>query len=147
MRTPNDRPAFVVNVEVLLHEGDRWLLIRRGEAMANAPGLLGGAGGKAELDELGEDVLERTARREVAEEIGVDLTGVELRYVESATFVTDDGDTVINVVFAAPLPPGARPVIASPREVAAIGWFTVTQALQAPDCPPWTERALRKAAS
>jgi hypothetical protein len=40
---------FVVNVEVFLRRGDRCLLIRRGEGMSNAAGLLAGVGGKAEV--------------------------------------------------------------------------------------------------
>ena len=51
-------------------------------------------------------VLHATGRREVAEEIGVDLTGIQLTYVESGSFVTDDGDPVVNVV----LPEHCRPV-------------------------------------
>jgi len=67
---------FVVNVEVYLRRGDRCLLIRRGEGMANAAGMLSGVGGKAEpSDHNRDDILEETARREVAEEVGVDLTG------------------------------------------------------------------------
>jgi 8-oxo-dGTP pyrophosphatase MutT (NUDIX family) len=91
-------------------------------------------------------VLEQTARREVAEEIGVDLTGVRLVYAESALFVTDDGDPVINVVFGAALPSGAQPIAASPDEVAELLWLTAAQAQSHPDCPVWTIRGLRAAA-
>jgi hypothetical protein len=46
-------PRFVVNVEVFLHPGDRWLLIRRGDPEAHAPGTLAGVGGKVEAPGLG----------------------------------------------------------------------------------------------
>lgn len=75
--TTGGRPAFVVNVEVFLHRDDRWLLIERGAEESHAPGALGGVGGKVEppgADRPG--VIEDTARREVLEEIGVDLDGV-----------------------------------------------------------------------
>ena len=144
--TRRGRPAFVVNVEVFLHRGERWLLIKRSEQEAHAAGLLGGVGGKVEADGAEVDVLEETGRREVLEEIGVDLTGVQLSYVESGSFVTDDGDPVVNVVFSGALPAGARPVVASPREVAEIVWLTVAEAAADPDCPRWTLRSLRRAA-
>lgn len=99
--TRGGRPAFVVNVEVFLERDGRWLLIRRGRQEAHAPGTLAGVGGKVETEGAGLDVLEETARREVAEEIGVDLTAAPLSYVESGFFVTDDGDPVVNVVFRA----------------------------------------------
>ncbi|MEV0389948.1 NUDIX domain-containing protein [Nonomuraea sp. NPDC050643] len=139
------RPAFVVNVEVLLERDGRWLLIRRGAQEAHAPGMLAGVGGKVEAEGAGADVLEETARREVAEEIGVELDGVELVYVESGFFVTDDGDPVINVVFRGALPAHAEPVAASAEEVAGLVWLTAAEA--AADCPPWLARSLRRAAS
>ncbi|MGP3960751.1 NUDIX hydrolase [Nonomuraea sp. 3N208] len=144
--TRGGRPAFVVNVEVFLERDSRWLLIQRGSGEAHAAGLLAGVGGKVETDGAGVDVLEETARREVAEEIGVDLTGVELAYVESGFFVTDDGDPVINVVFRGQMPAHATPVAASPQEVAGFVWLTAAEAEADDDCPPWVVRSLRRAA-
>jgi 8-oxo-dGTP diphosphatase len=139
--------VFVVNVEVYLRRGDRCLLIRRGEGMSNAAGKLAGVGGKAEVaeGELGRDgILEETARREVAEEVGLDLTGVALSYVESVFFRADDGDPVINVVFTGELPAGAEPRIASPEEVAEVLWITAAEAAGHAQCPAWTAQSLRK---
>ncbi len=147
--TQQGRPAFVVNVEVFLHRGDRWLLIRRAEQEAHARGTLCGVGGKvgapAITNGLSTRVLEATGRREVAEEIGVDLAGVPLTYVDSASFVTDDGDPVINVVFSGPMPATAEPFAASPDEVAGITWLTLAEAEADPHCPPWTLRSLTQA--
>ncbi|GGO13260.1 NUDIX hydrolase [Microbispora bryophytorum] len=145
--TRGGRPAFVVNVEVFLERDGRWLLIRRGRRQAHAPGMLAGVGGKVEPDGAGLDVLEETARREVAEEIGVDITGTALSYVESGFFVTDDGDPVVNVVFRATMPPHAQPVAASAEEVEGFLWLTAAEAQGDPDCPPWISRSLRRAAA
>jgi 8-oxo-dGTP diphosphatase len=144
--TPAGRPAFVVNIEVFLEHEGRWLLIRRGAGEAHAPGSLAGVGGVVEVGDAGVDVLEDTARREVAEEIGVDLAGVKLSYVESSFFVTDDGDPTINVVFGARLPASARPVMASAAEVAELIWMTAEEAVTAASCPPWIRRSLGRAA-
>jgi 8-oxo-dGTP diphosphatase len=145
--TAHGRPAFVVNVEVFLHREGRWLLIRRAMAEAHAPGTLSGVGGKAEPGQDEPGVLERTARREVAEEVNVDLDGVALTYAESAAFITDDGDPVVNVVFGAELPPGARPEAISPEEVGEVAWMTLAEAVADPHCPPWTVRGLRSASA
>ncbi|MFD0594260.1 NUDIX domain-containing protein [Catellatospora coxensis] len=108
---------------------------------------MAGVGGKVDLPagSVIPDVLEQTARREVAEEIGVDLTGVPLTYIESSLFTTDDGDLVVNVVFAAPLPTDAEPFPASPDEVAAIVHLTFDEADADPNLPPWLRRSLRLA--
>ncbi|MEU6786714.1 NUDIX domain-containing protein [Nonomuraea angiospora] len=145
--TAAGRPAFVVNIEVFLERDGRWLLVKRGEGEAHAPGTLAGVGGKVEVDDGGADVFERAARREVAEEVGVDLAGVDLTYVESGYFVTDDGDPVINVVFTGRLPATATPVAAAPQEVAEVVWLTVAEAEGHPGCPPWILGPLRRLAS
>ena len=58
----------------------------RGE---RTPGRLGLIGGHVEADAPAAGVLEETGRREVAEEVGLDLTGVPLTYLESEYFVTE----------------------------------------------------------
>ena len=145
--TAAGRPAYVVNVETFLHRDGRWLLIRRSAAEAHAAGDVCGVGGKVEAPTLGPEVLEETARREVAEEIGVELDPTALRYVESSLFVTADGDDVINIVFTGPVPAEAVPVVAEPDEVAEILWLTLDEALAEPACQPWTRRALERAAA
>ncbi|MEV0270559.1 NUDIX domain-containing protein [Hamadaea sp. NPDC050747] len=142
--TQAGRPAYVVNVEVVLHRDGRWLLIRRGNE-GHAAGTLAGPGGKVETDGFLPGVLEATGRREVLEEIGLDLDGVPMAYVGNSLFVSDDGDAVVNVVFAAEVPPGAEPYAASPEEVAEILWLTTEEALAHPACPPWTRRTLTEA--
>ncbi|MFF4992340.1 NUDIX hydrolase [Streptosporangium saharense] len=145
--TPVGRPAFVVNVEVFLEREGRWLFLRRGVGESHAPGVLAGVGGKVEGEDAGPGVLERAARREVAEEVGLDLTGIDLTYVESTCFVTDDGDPVINVVFSGHLPPTAVPTPTSPEEVAALTWLTLPEAQTTPTCPPWLLPTLSRLAS
>lgn len=136
---------YAINVDVALHRDDQWLLIVRGAGEAHAAGQLSLVGGTFEVTEPGSDVLERTARREVAEEIGVDLTGVDLVYVESTFFTTDAGEPVLNTVFAAHLPGGADPVIAAPDEVAAVRWSTLSALEADGSCPTWTTQSLRRA--
>ena len=94
------------------------------------------------------DALVQTIELAVAaEEIGVDIAGVALTYVESGYFTSDDGDPVINIVFTGPLPAQAQPFAASPEEVAEIVWLTTAEAEVDSACPPWTLRALRHAGS
>ncbi|MFF3015473.1 NUDIX hydrolase [Streptomyces sp. NPDC057939] len=136
---------YSVNVDVALRRGDEWLLIVRGLKEEHAAGTLSLVGGTVDADTPGGDVITDTARREVLEEIGVDLDAVELSYAESAFFVTDTGSPVINVVLAGELPEQARPVIASPEEVADIRWVTLPALELDAACPPWTLRSVQQA--
>jgi 8-oxo-dGTP pyrophosphatase MutT (NUDIX family) len=139
--------SYVVNVEVFLRRNNRWLLIERGAGESNAPGMLAGVGGQVDVTEPTADVLEETGRREVAEEIGVDLTGVPMRYVHSTFFVADDGLHVINVVFAAALPVDAHPVITDPAEVADILFLPAADLAGDPRCPQWLHDSIARAAA
>lgn len=136
----------IVNVDVALTRNGRWLLIVRGAEERHAPGTLGLVGGKVDTATPGSDILEATARREVAEEIGVDLSGVDLHYVESTLFTNDSGDPVLNVVFAGHLPADARPVIASPAEVAALVWCHEADLEAGQSCPSWTRQSIHRSA-
>jgi 8-oxo-dGTP pyrophosphatase MutT (NUDIX family) len=86
----NDR--FAVTACVLLRRGNAWLLGLRAAGVEYAPGSLGLIGGHVEADDAEASVLESTARREVLEECGIDLTGVALTYLESELFTTERGE-------------------------------------------------------
>ncbi len=70
-----------------LHREGRWLLTVRGQQADHAPNSIGLVGGHLEsptlVDSVGEPallephILENNARREVAEETGMELTGVD----------------------------------------------------------------------
>ncbi len=132
---------------VLLHTDGRWLLTVRGADVDDAAGQLGLVGGHVEQPEAGPGVLEATARREAAEEVGLDLSGVALTYLESEFFTTDAGAGQVSVAFVAAAPAGAQPRPADPDEVAAIGWWTPAEAAADPRCPPWLPGLLARAAA
>lgn len=129
------RTRFEANVCVLLHRDGRWLLAVRSPDLAYAAGQLGLIGGHIE-PVPGPDILESTARREVLEETGLDLTGLPLRYLSSALYVTDDRP-VLTVTFVGELPPGQEPLLAAPDELTAVGWWSLGELSVAPDCAPW----------
>ena len=93
----------------------------------------------------GSGVLEATARREAAEEVGLDLDEVALTYLESAFFTTDAGQGQVSVAFVAHAPADAEPRPADPAEVAAVGWWSADEAAADPRCPPWLPDLLRRA--
>ncbi|MEW2624736.1 NUDIX domain-containing protein [Streptomyces sp. NPDC048106] len=136
---------YSVNVDVALRRGEQWLLIVRGLGEEHAAGALSLVGGTVDAETPGGDVLIDTARREVLEEIGVELDGVRLSYAESTFFSAETGSPVINVVLAGELPDGAEPVIASPEEVADIRWESLPALELDAECPPWTLRSVQQA--
>ena len=74
--------SFVVNVEGAVEKEGRYLMIVRGADVAHAPGALSFPGGKVEAADGPDDALESTLRREIREEVGVEVED-DMRYVES----------------------------------------------------------------
>jgi 8-oxo-dGTP pyrophosphatase MutT (NUDIX family) len=138
---------FAVTVCVLLHRNGRWLLSVRSPDVAYAPGRLGLVGGHVEVDTPTRDVLELTARRELAEETGLDLAAVPLTYLESEYFVTEQGERQVTVTFVAPAPTGAVASVTAPAELSEVGWWTREEAAADSRCPPWLPGLIDRAAA
>jgi ADP-ribose pyrophosphatase YjhB (NUDIX family) len=138
---------YIVNVEAaILHEG-RYLIIQRGEQETHAAGALTLPGGKVEKAGEAGQILETTLRREILEEVGLEIQEPPV-YLESNSFVADDREPVIDIVFLCryqPAEPVAEPRIADPGEVAAIHWMRADQIFQNPKIPPWTRQSIHLA--
>jgi 8-oxo-dGTP pyrophosphatase MutT (NUDIX family) len=130
---------------VLVHRHGGWLLGVRAPGVAYAPGRLGLIGGHVEADAPAAEVLEATGRREVAEEVGLDLTGVPLTYLESEYFVTECGERQVTVTFLAPAPSDQEPRVADPAELTEVGWWTAERAAAESRCPEWLPALLHRA--
>jgi 8-oxo-dGTP diphosphatase len=133
----------IVNVEVAVVWEGRYLLLTRAEGESFAAGLLSPPGGKVEDAGNADDILERTARREVREETGLEIAE-RLCYVESHAFVADDGDPVVDVAFLA-VPAGIDGLSIDPSESAGHRWLTIDEIEGDPLVPPWTRRTIRLA--
>lgn len=134
---------YIVNVEAAILKDDRYLMIIRGEQDSHAPGVLAMPGGKVENAGNAEDILEETLRREIDEEVGIEVQP-DMVYVESKAFTADDGDPVVDVVFLCRYKSGT-PTIGDPGEVAAIHWMTAKEIDKHPKTPPWTRQSIELA--
>ena len=133
----------VVNVEAAVVKDGRYLMIVRGERETHAPGVLSLPGGKVENAGNTGNILEETLRREIAEEVGVEIHD-DVEYVESHAFVADDGKPMVDVVFLCQYKSG-RPTTTDPGEVAAIRWMTAKEVLGHPKTPQWTRQSIELA--
>jgi 8-oxo-dGTP diphosphatase len=138
--------VYAVTVCVLIHRGNSFLLVVRSPGVAYAPNMIGMIGGHVDVTDPARDVLEATARREVAEEVGLDLSGVPLTYLESEFFLTNGGERQITVTFSAPAPASDEPYVNAPDELVEVGWWTLNDLEADPRCPPWLPALVRPAA-
>ena len=138
--------VYAVTVCVLIHRGNSFLLVVRSPGVAYAPNMIGMIGGHVDVIDPEPNVLEAAGRREVAEEVGLDLSGVPLTYLESEFFITNGGERQITVTFAAPAPAGHEPYVNAPDELTEVGWWTLDDLEADPRCPPWLPDLIRRAA-
>ena len=141
-----DAEVYAVTVCVLIQRGDTWLLVVRAPKVAYAPNMIGMIGGHVDVARPQADVLEATARREVAEEVGLDLSELRLRYLESEFFLTDAGERQITVTFTAQAPAKIEPYVNAPEELVEVGWWTLDDLEADPRCPSWLPALIRRAA-
>jgi 8-oxo-dGTP diphosphatase len=132
---------YIVNVEGAVTKDGRYLMVVRGEE-EYAPGGLNFPGGKVEGLENADDVLEETLRREITEEVGLEVED-EMAYLRSSAFLAE-GDPVVDVVFLCRWKSGTARTV-DPAEVAAVRWMTADEAIGHPDTPPWARLSLELA--
>ena len=133
---------FIVNVEGVVTREGRYLLGVRGKGETHEAGVLSLIGGKVEPDDIADDILESTLRRELKEEIALDV-GV-ITYVESHSFVVDPEKPVVDVVFLCQYV-GGEASITDPNEIEALYWMTAEAIHDDPHIPAWTRNSIAKA--
>jgi 8-oxo-dGTP diphosphatase len=133
---------FIVNVEGAIHRNGKWLFIRRSEKEEHAGGGLSLVGGKCEIEGDSRDILERTLKREIFEEVGIEVKG--LQYVNSSSFVTDSGIHVIDIVFLCQHKLG-EPYAKSKEEVDEVMWMSTAEILTRNDLPQFLIENVKRA--
>lgn len=134
---------YIVNVEAaIFREDGKWLVIERSQSEPHAPGMLAWAGGKVEDTGRLNDILETSLQREVKEEVGVEIDII--KYIESASFTTDDGREAVNVVFLCKYKSGEAKSH-DPQEVAQVHWLSTEEITENKNTPQWMQQSLAKA--
>lgn len=93
-----DIPLHVVFVEAWIKKGNEYLLARRSSKDDQSAGKWAVPGGKVEL-ELETDIVENTLRREVKEEVGVEVDNFV--FFKSKAFIRSSGHHVVSLSFTA----------------------------------------------
>ena len=132
---PDDRVTFIAATQCAVIRGDRFLVIVRADGIKDAPGTLVFPGGKVEVEDGPDDVLESAVRREVLEETGVTVSP-DLVYVRSLFYVLDDGSPVVDTLFLGQYLNG-EPHITDTNEVAEVMWMTAEEILAHEKTPSW----------
>ena len=131
----DDRELFIVATQCAVVCGERFLVIVRADGIKDAPGALVFPGGKVEIEDGPDDVLESAVRREILEETGIAVSP-DLDYVRSLFYSLDDGSPVIDTLFLGRYKEG-EPHISDTNEIAEVCWMTADEILAHDRTPEW----------
>ncbi|UYZ23752.1 NUDIX hydrolase [Mesobacillus jeotgali] len=133
---------FVLNVEGAVYREGKWLVIERSTKEEHAGGLLSLVGGTVENEGFSVDLLERTLKRELFEEVGITIKD-DVKYVRNTSFILPDGREVLDLVFYCEIAAG-EPYPKSKDEVEAVYWMTAAEIFAHPKAPIWLKESIEE---
>ncbi|MEH7884355.1 NUDIX domain-containing protein [Bacillus sp. JJ1609] len=134
---------FIINVEGAIFRDGKWLIIESSTKEEHAGGLLSLVGGTVENEGNTKDLLERTLKRELYEEVGVTIKD-KVEFVRNTTFMLRDGKEVMDFVFLAEIESG-EPFAKSLDEVDKVLWLTTEETHVHPRSPIWLKESIQEA--
>lgn len=132
---------YVVNVEAAIFKQDKWLMGKRSEKEDHDAGIFSMIGGKVENAQNDNNILEKTLKREIMEEVGISVYD-DVYYVKSSSFIADFGRCVIDIVFLCHYKDG-EPMVMEPEELSSIAWMTIDEILADENIPVYTKESLK----
>jgi 8-oxo-dGTP diphosphatase len=136
---------YIVIAECALELDGRFLIIKRPQNKEGG-GLLAFPGGKVETEDQKSiqfhDVLLHTVKREVFEEVGINLLD-PIQYISSNHFTSINGSECLILIFHSVLSKTTAIVNPSEREVPEYYWMTPDEINQAPNAPIWLKKYIK----
>lgn len=143
--------TFLVIVECAIQHNDKFLIIRRPEGV-HAGGLLAFPGGKVDYqdglsqntedhsdnneEQVAQDILLKAAKREVKEEVGLDLID-PLSFVRSTYFIDKNGQNVLGALYHCNIQRTPLTLNVSLREVPEHFWMSCAEINAHDKTPVW----------
>ena len=133
---------FLLSAECIIKHQNRYLIIKRPPGKLGE-GLLSFPGGTVEPKDGDEqsDILRTAIKREVFEEVGIDLQD-PITYITSSYFIDGKGRPVVHTIFYCKLfttSPHVTPLL---DEVPEYYWMTQKEVNQASNAPEWIKKYL-----
>jgi 8-oxo-dGTP diphosphatase len=137
---------FLVVVECAIKHNDKYLIIIRPNGV-HAGGLPSLPGGKVDYadGEHNNDILTTAVKREVYEELGLELID-PVKFVTSSFFIDSvTQNKVLDAIFICELKNTIINITPSPREVPEYHWLSIDEIAKHPKAQPWLLQYLEAA--
>ncbi len=122
MKTQDNAQFHIVLVKGWVEKCGKYLMAKRGNTEPHKPGVWSLPGGKVE-NEVERDILQSTLKKEIKEEVGLDITEtIELVY--NNTFRRIDNAHVVSLTFLCHYKGGEAEAL---DDTAEVKWFTIEE--------------------
>lgn len=126
-------PLHVVAVFGIVKRADKYLIAKRSSQDPQAGGEWSVPSGKVEI-EVGDNILENTLKREILEEVGVQI-GDSVVLLGNSSFTRVSGHNVVSLTFLCEWQSGeARPL----EDQEEVRWMTLDEIMNFKDIPSYT---------
>jgi ADP-ribose pyrophosphatase YjhB (NUDIX family) len=123
MQTKDNAQFHIVLVKGWIEKDGKFLLAKRSLKELHKPGVWSLPGGKVEGEKEEPNILQKTLKKEIKEEVGVEITNV-IDLIYNNSFKRVDGAHVISLIFLCHYKSGyAKPL----EETAEVRWFTLEE--------------------
>lgn len=116
------KQTHIIFVAGAVYKRGKILVGRRGLDESHEPGLWALPGGKVDRTKGGfKNILESTLKKEILEEVGVQIDHEKSRYIYSTTFIRSTGHHVVALLFLCPWKSGKPKALEDTMETAWVG--------------------------
>lgn len=130
-------PLHVIAVTAVIKKDNKYLLAKRSSGDDQSPGEWSLPGGKVE-NEVGERRLEDALKREVMEEVGVEIMD-EVRLIYNDSFIRSSGHHVVMLTFLCEWKSGEAKPLEDQEEVA---WMSIEEIFAMDNLPEYIRKRM-----
>jgi len=128
MQTKDNANFHIVLVKAWVEKDEKFLMAQRGATELHEPDAWSLPGGKVE-NEVMRDILQSTLKKEVFEEVGIEITDI-IELIYNNSFIRSDGAHVVNLTFLCHWESGIAQAL---EDTANVQWFSVKELRNFPD--------------
>lgn len=139
MQTKDNAQFHIVLAKGWIQKGKKFLLAKRSSKELQSPDLWSLPGGKVE-NEVGEDTVYETLRKEIKEEAGVDISG-PFEMTRNYSFRRVDGAHIVGLTFLCRWQKGKAKPLEDTQEVA---WLSLKELREFHDAPNFLRNEIEK---
>jgi ADP-ribose pyrophosphatase YjhB (NUDIX family) len=143
MQTKDNAQFHIVAVKAWIEKNNKFLLAKRGLHELHKPNTWSLPGGKVENETEEPNILQKTLKREIKEEVGIDVTD-DIELVYNNSFIRTDGAHVVMLTFLCHYKSGeAEPI----EDTSKVKWLSIEELKKFKEAEDFLKREIKELVS